>query len=83
MGLTQVIADIALEELNKFKSDSSLYDAIVQNDIKLVLYLVNNKYRMEIINREYIKEPLSINRILQSLESGLSKNKSIRLIQYN
>lgn len=82
MELTQVIADIALQELNKFKSDSSLYDAIVQRDIKLVVYLVNNKYKLEIINRGYVKEPVSINRILQSLESALSKNKSIKIIQY-
>ena len=82
MGLNQVIVDITLQELDKFKSDSSLYDAIVQRDIKLVLYLVNNKYKLDIINRGYIKEPVSINRVLQSLESGLSKNKQIRLIQY-
>ena len=80
MGLTQVIVDIALSELDKFKSDSSLYDAIVERDTKTILYLVNNKYKLDIINRGYIKEPLKISNLLQEIELNLNKNKRITLL---
>lgn len=80
MGLNQIIVDIALSELDKFKSDSSLYDAIVERDSKTILYLVNNKYKLDIINRGYIKEPLKISSLLQEIELNLNKNKRITLL---
>ena len=80
MSLNQLVANIALEELDKFKSDSSLYDAIVEKDTKMILYLVNNRYKLDIINRGYVKEPIRVSKILQELELSLSKNKHIRLL---
>ena len=80
MGLNNLVAELAIMELNKFKSDSSLYDAIVQRDVPLILYLVNNKYKLDVANRGYIKEPISIAKMMQAIELGLNRKKHIRLI---
>lgn len=80
MGLNNLVAEIAIMELNKFRSDSSLFDAIVQRDVPLILYLVNNKYKLDVVNRDYIKEPISITKMIQAIELGLNRKKHIRLI---
>lgn len=80
MELNKVVAEIAIQELNKFRSDSSLFDAIVQRDVALILYLVNNKYKLDVINRGYVKEPISITKMMQAIELGLNRKKHIRLI---
>ena len=80
MGYNQRVAEISLEELNKFRSDSNLFDAIVQGDMALVLYLVNNRYKLDVVNGNYTREPISIAKIIEAVELGLSKNKHIRLL---
>ena len=82
MGYNQRVAEISLEELNKFRSDSNLFDAIVQGDMALVLYLVNNRYKLDVVNGNYTREPISIAKIIEAVELGLSKNKHIRLLNW-
>lgn len=80
MELNQVVAEIAIRELNKFNSDSSLFDSIVECDSKTVRHLINGKYKLMIINHGFIKEPISITKMIQAIEIGLNRNKHIRLI---
>lgn len=78
MGINSVVAEIAFQQLNK--NDSSLYDAIVEYDVSLVNWLVKNKYRLEVINRGFVKEVMSIAKMIEVLEVLLSNDKGIRLI---
>lgn len=78
MGLNSVVAEIDYQQLNR--NDSSLYDAIAERDSELINWLVKNKYRVEVVNRGFIKEVMSIAKMIESLEVLLSRNKGIRLI---
>lgn len=78
MGLNSVVAEITYQQLNR--NDSSLYDAIAERASELINWLVKNKYRVEVVNRGFIKEVMSIAKMIESLEVLLSRNKGIRLI---
>lgn len=80
MSLNNVVAEIAISELNKFKSDSSLFDSIVERDTRTVKHLINGKYKLAIINHGFVKEPISITKMMQAIETSLNSNKHIRLI---
>lgn len=82
MGFSQAIVEVALMEIDKFKSNSSLYDAIVERDAKAVLYLIKEKYMSDVIGKCHIKEApvIKIDELLQMTEASLSKNKQIRLL---
>lgn len=71
MSLNKLIVQLALEKLNQFKKDTDLYDAIVEMDIRTILYLVNNKYKLEILNRGVVREPVSTRILISELESNL------------
>lgn len=79
MGLNLLVATLALENLEKYNPDSSLYDAIVEMDEKLIKYLCNKKYRLEIINKGFIKEPVDIVKMIEIIENNLFKNSKIRI----
>lgn len=79
MPLNMLIATLALENLGKYNPDSSLYDAIVEMDEKLVKYLCNKKYRLEILNKGFIKEPVDMVKMIEIIENNLFKNSKIRM----
>lgn len=80
MGLNYIIGELACIEMNKFNGDDTLYEAIVTADTRLIRYLVNGKYRNDIINKQFIKEPISIAKMVQAIEEKLDGNKRIRLV---
>ena len=71
MGLNHVIAKLAVDNANKWMSDTLLYDAIAERDTKAVVYLANNKYKLDIINAGFIQEPVRINQLVKIVESLL------------
>ena len=79
MGLNLLVACLALENLEKFKPDSSLYDAIVEMDVASIKYLCNNKYRLDIINRGYVKEPINISKLIETIEASLSARTRVKV----
>lgn len=79
MPLNTLVANLALENLNKFKPDSSLYDAIVEMDMASIKYLCNKKYREEIINRGYVKEPINISKLIEIIENSLYLKSKVKV----
>lgn len=80
MEINKVVAEIAIRELNKFNSDSSLYDSIVECDARTVRHLINGRYKLTIKSHGFIKEPISISKMIQAIETSLNGSKHIRLL---
>lgn len=80
MGLNYIIGEIACEELERFNGDDTLYEAIVAADKGMIHFLVNSKYKYNILNKEHTKEPMDIAKMIEVIEARLDRNKRIRLL---
>lgn len=78
MPLNDVIVKIALENMNKFNPDTSLYDAIVEMDAASLTYLCNKKYRMDILNHGFTRENINVLKLIDLIENNLSIKSHVK-----
>lgn len=79
MGLNYIIGELAVNKLRE--NDSTLYDAITEMDADLIKWLVNNRYRLDILNIGFVKERISIAKMIHAIEENLCDNKRIKIIK--
>lgn len=75
MSLNEFIASLALKEIERH--NTNLYDAIVELDKGSINYLVNHKYKMEVIQANCIRESMNINQMLAYIESKLNNKTHV------